>query len=157
MQRLQVSAFDLSVRKALWLPVIMLVVAIGLFWYLRRETRAMLRAVRKGRRGRARVIGWRDFEDKPSKDGKPPWQIMEWRDDAHNRHGETWPREPAMVKDFPPGSEITVWYDPKSGRGFWEWEVRFWQAPAGDAGEPRSEDCADVAARADAPQAPPES
>lgn len=121
----------LPARLAMNIGSSLLLLGAGfVFWYLLGETRAMLRAVRHGHSGRAQVIAWKELQGKHSKSGKKPWQMMEWRDHANNHRGKTWPKKPALAQAFPPGSEITVWYDPRGDRGFWEWEIWYWRPEA---------------------------
>ncbi len=94
--------------------------AAFLGWETWRNWRAMLRAARKGAPGSAWVTGWRDAGFTSRRDGKKPYKMMEWRGDAHNHLDLTGALDPALAERFPPGSAIKVWYDPKTGRGFWE-------------------------------------
>jgi len=88
---------------------------------------AMRRAARHGSRGTARVISWVDSEDATGKNRAAPRHKMLWRDDAHNREGQTEVLDEmfdgALVSAFPPGSAITVWHDPASDLSFWEEEL----------------------------------
>ncbi|MCC5986419.1 MAG: DUF3592 domain-containing protein [Pararhodobacter sp.] len=101
-------------------------------WAVWGDWRAMLRAVRKGEPGEAWVVGWRDVNEKPRKDGKPPHRIMEWRDEGRNLLGSTGGLKPALAERFPPGSPIRLWYDPRTGRGFWEESIMPGSAAARD-------------------------
>ena len=105
--------------------------SVFLMWYLSGEFMGKWRAMRRGDHGRAQVIGWRESNVSSGKgNAKVQHMIMQWRDDARNRHGETWPRHPAMAKAFPTGSEVIIWYDPKSERAYWEWEIMAWSPSA---------------------------
>ena len=97
-----------------------------LMWYFSGEFIGKWRAMRRGDHGRAQVIAWREEKGKPRKGRKAPRQIMQWRDDARNRQGETWPRDPALAEAFPAGSQVIIWYDPQSERAYWEWEIMPW-------------------------------
>lgn len=122
--------------------------AVFMAWATWGDWRAKLRAVRKGEPGDAWVIGWHDAIERPRKDGKPPNRVMEWRDEARNLAGSTDAMKPALAERFPPGSRIRLWYDPRSGRGFWEENILPESAGVQDEeGQPASPQSKDSTAR----------
>ena len=94
---------------------------LGLGTFFWRRCVPMHRAIARGDRRRARITGYRAARLLDNKDYKP-LQRLEWIVSA-GQAGLGLPNPAHSLRDVPEGSEITVYIDPASGRGFWERDI----------------------------------
>ena len=92
----------------------------GYGWWLWQRMGAMIRAVRKGEKRSARVLGM--VRSNAQKDDEPLMHLH-WIDSAGQEgHSLKYPAE--TLYPWPRDSEITVYADPRTGQTFWEEDLK---------------------------------
>ena len=92
------------------------IVTVGLAWWMWKRKLSVLRAATKGEVRQARVTGMR--QTNVQKNNRQMY-VLQWVD-ASGQEGESRMYTHDALSDYPAGSVIVVYVDPKTGRGWWE-------------------------------------
>lgn len=88
----------------------------GLGWWFWRRSVAMIRAARRGERRTAKVL---DHVDSGTRVNDRTLLQLHWIDSAY-QEGHSLSHNPEHLENWPQGSEITVYVDPRTEKAFWE-------------------------------------